>query len=324
LRELTEDIPARVVPPMKALQWEPRQAQLDDGSELEYVALGRGMPVLLANGLGGPREVWNDLVRQQSDRYRFLTWNYRGLWGEPNGASGQARGVVEHARDALRVLDAEGITRSCVVGWSMGVQTALELFSFAPDRVSAMVLISGGARVTWADGKAGPIFARLVARALRVLRRSPRLVAELLRRGLQSPEAYTWARRVGFIGEQVSAEEFGAIAAGALQLNVPQYVDTLEQLAHYDGRGVLPQVDVPTLVIAGDRDPFTARREVERLVNDIPSAEYLPLPGATHYALLDEAERVNLRIEKFWNEHGYRVAHPTSSSPPPPAPRNDN
>lgn len=307
---------------MKALQWERRRAQLDDGTELEYVALGRGMPVLLVNGLGGPRDVWSDLVRQQSDRYRFLTWNYRGLWREPGGTVAHARGVVEHARDALSVLDAEGVGRGCLVGWSMGVQTALELFSFAPDRVSAMVLISGGARVTWADGKAGPIFARLVALALRVLRRSPRLVAELLRRGLQSPEAYPWARRLGFIGEQVSAEEFGAIAAGALQLNVPQYVDTLELLAHYDGRGVLPLVDVPTLVIAGDRDPFTARREVERLVNDIPAAEYLPLPGATHYALLDEAERVNLRIEKFWNEHGYRPA-PTAASPTP-APRSDN
>lgn len=307
---------------MKALQWERRRAHLDDGTELEYVAVGRGMPVLLVNGLGGPRDVWSDLIRQQSDRYRFLTWNYRGLWREPCGTVAHARGVVEHARDALCVLDAEGAARSCVVGWSMGVQTALELFSFAPDRVSAMVLISGGARVTWADGKAGPIFARLVALALRVLRSSPRLVAELLRRGLQSPEAYTWARRVGFIGEQVSAEEFGAIAAGALQLNVPQYVDTLEQLANYDGRGVLPLVDVPTLVIAGDRDPFTARREVERLVNDIPGAEYLPLPGATHYALLDEAERVNLRIEKFWNEHGYRLA-PTTGSPSP-VPRSDN
>jgi hypothetical protein len=30
------------------------------------------------------------------------------------------------------------------------------------------------------------------------------------------------------------------------------------------------------------------------------------LPGATHYVMLDHAERVNLRIEKFWNERGYR------------------
>jgi len=303
---------------MKALPWERRQTQSGDGSELEYEVLGQGMPVLLANGLGGPRDVWTDLVRQLSDRYRFVTWNYRGLWGDPASPALAARSVVEHARDALAVLDAEAIPRCCVVGWSMGVQAALELFSCAPDRVSSLVLLSGGARVTWADGRAGPLLARLLAYSLRALRASPQLVAEGVRRGIQSPEAFTWARRLGLIGEQVSADEFGQITAGTVQLNLPLYVDTLQRLAHYDGRNVLARVDVPTLVIAGDRDPFTPRREVERLVHDIPGAEYLPLPGATHYVLLDEAERVNLRIEKFWNEHGYRAQQAPATSPPPP------
>jgi pimeloyl-ACP methyl ester carboxylesterase len=307
---------------MKALQWERRQTRSDDGGVLEYEVLGRGMPVLLANGLGGPRDVWTDLVRQLSDRYRFVTWDYRGLWGDSGAPALSARSVVEHARDALALLDVEDIPRCCVVGWSMGVQTALELFSFAPHRVSSLVLLSGGARVTWADGRAGPVLARLLAYALRALRASPQLIAEGVRRGIQSPEAFTWARRLGVIGEQVSADEFGLITAGAVQLNLPLYVDTLQRLAHYDGRNVLARVDVPALVIAGDRDPFTPRREVERLVHDIPGAEYLPLPGATHYALLDEAERVNLRIEKFWNEHGYRAeARPVSA---PPSPHEDS
>lgn len=291
---------------MRTLHWEPKQAPTGDGDWIEYEVLGRGMPVLLANGLAGPRDVWTDLVRQQRDRYRFITWSYRGLHQDDANGRPLPHTVAEHAHDAHAVLDAEDIARCCVVGWSMGVQTALELFSIAPDRVSSLVLLSGGARVTWADGRAAPLIAGLIARALRLLRRSPRVIGESLRRGLQSPEAFTWARRLGLIGESVSADEFSQLTAGVLSLDVGNYVETLEQLAEYDGRDVLARVDVPTLVIAGDRDLFTSRREVERLVTEIRGAEYLPLPGATHYALLDEAERVNLRIEKFWNEHGYR------------------
>jgi pimeloyl-ACP methyl ester carboxylesterase len=297
---------------MKTLHWEQKRAPSGDGGSVEYEVLGQGMPVLLANGLAGPRDVWTDLVRQQKDRYRFITWDYRGLRRDDGAAhdtvTDSARSVQEHARDAAAVLDAEDITRCCVVGWSMGVQTGLELFSLAPDRVSSLVFLSGGARVTWGDGRAGQAVGRFVSRTLRFFRRSPRLLTEAVRRGVQSPELYTWARRLGWIGEQVSADEFAQITAGVLQLNVTVYVDTLQQLANYDGRGVLPRVDVPTLVIAGDRDLFTSRREVERLVTEIRGAEYLPLPGATHYALMDEPERVNLRIEKFWNEHGYRSA----------------
>lgn len=293
---------------MKKLHWEERSAPAGDGTWVEYAVLGRGMPVLLANGLAGPRDVWADLVRQQKDRYRFITWTYRGLRLEPADALVHARSIPDHARDANAVLEAENIARCCVVGWSMGVQTALELFSLAPDRVSSLVLLSGGARVTWADGPIGQSLGRFSTRALRLLRGSPRLLGEAFRRGVQSPELYTWARRLGWIGEQVSADEFSQITAGVMNLNVTVYVDTLQQLANYDGTDVLPRVDVPTLVIAGDRDLFTSRREVERLVTEIRGAEYLPLPGATHYALMDEPERVNLRIEKFWNEHGYRAA----------------
>jgi pimeloyl-ACP methyl ester carboxylesterase len=294
---------------MKALHWERKRAPAGDGSWIEYEVLGRGMPVLLANGLAGPREVWTDLVRQQHDRYRFITWNYRGLrHDEADGAPHIARSVTEHARDACTVLDAETIPRCCVVGWSMGVQTGLEIFSIAPNRVSSLVLMSGGARVTWAEVPAAPALGRLALRVMRLLRSAPKLVSNALRRSLQAPEAYTWARRLGLIGDQVSADEFGVITSGLTKMNLAVYADTLAQLAHYDARDVLPRVDVPTLVIAGDRDPFTSRREVERLVSEIRGAEYLPLPGATHYALLDEAERVNLRIEKFWNEHGYRAA----------------
>jgi pimeloyl-ACP methyl ester carboxylesterase len=294
---------------MKALHWDRKRAPAGDGTWVEYEVLGRGMPVLLANGLAGPRDVWTDLVRQQHDRYRFITWNYRGLQlDDANGAQLSARSVAEHARDAVSVLDAEEIARCCIVGWSMGVPTALELFSLAPNRVSSLVFLSGGARVTWSEVPAAPALGRFVLRVLRLLRGTPKLVSDALRRSLQAPEAFTWARRVGLIGDQVSADEFTAITSGLSQMNVAVYADTLAQLARYDARDVLPRVDVPTLVIAGDRDLFTSRREVERLVSEIRGAEYLPLPGATHYALLDEAERVNLRIEKFWNEHGYRAA----------------
>ena len=64
-------------------------------------------------------------------------------------------------------------------------------------RVSSLVLLSGGARVTWADGRVGQAVGRFATRVLRVLRGSPRLLGETVRRSVQSPELYTWARRLG-------------------------------------------------------------------------------------------------------------------------------
>jgi pimeloyl-ACP methyl ester carboxylesterase len=76
-------------------------------------------------------------------------------------------------------------------------------------------------------------------------------------------------------------------------------------MARRDYSPVLSRVDVPVLVIGGDRDPFTSRASLEQVVHGVAGAEYLLLPGASHYALLDRAEHVNLRIEKFFGERGY-------------------
>jgi pimeloyl-ACP methyl ester carboxylesterase len=148
----------------------------------------------------------------------------------------------------------------------------------------------------------------MVLRMLHLARRNPRASRGLLRLSLQSPEAFTWARRLGVIGEQVSSDTFARLVSSLLEFDVMSYVGTLDRLGEYDASSVLPQVDVPTLVIGGDRDPFTPRASLEALVQGIPSAEYLVLPEGTHFVLLDQAERVNLRIEKFWNERGYASA----------------
>ncbi len=299
---------------MKLRDAEERCLVLGDGSELRYFAVGRGPAALLLNGLAAPREVWRDLIGQLSDRYRFFFWDYRGL------DRGRARpelqlDVAEHVADARAILDAERLSRVSVIGWSMGVQVALELYDRAPDRVASLVLINGGARAAWAVGEAQGPKGKLIAQALRALRRAPRLVDALTRTGLRAPEAFTWARRLGLVGEQVDADFFAKITAGFLRLDTPAYIAALLRLAEHDASHVLHHVDVPTLVIGGDRDPFTSRASLERLANEIGGAEYLMLPGAAHYVLLDHAQRVNLRIEKFWNERGY-LGRALTSAPP--------
>lgn len=288
---------------MKVLLWETKRVRLNPGLELTYEVLGTGLPVLLLNGLGGSREIWEELVEYAEDRYRFITFDYRGL--RSPAPSQPEHDVSLHARDAEAILEAEGISRCAVVGWSMGVAVALELFAQAPSRVASLVLLCGGARAAWTSGSLRTLPALLFLRALHLARRRPQASQRLLRMGLQSPEAFTWARRLGLMGEQISPDSFARLTAALLEFDLPSYVATLDGLTHYDASHVLPQVDVPTLVIGGSRDPFTLRAGLEELAQNIPGAEYLLLPEGTHYLLLDQAEWVNLRIAKFWNERGY-------------------
>lgn len=298
---------------MKSVPVEERRVVLHDGSELRYTSAGRGLPVLLFNGLGGPSSVWRGLVSHFASRYRFLSWEYRGLGGDRP----RARSVSEHAADASAILAAEQVARAALVGWSMGVPVALEVFHREPEKVASLVFIGGAARAAWANGASQAFAGKLIARAIRLLQRTPGLTGFAVRGGLHSPEAFTWARRLGLLGERVDAEAFATITRSFLAVDVPAYLETLRRLAEHDATDVLRHIDVPALVIAGDRDPFTPRASMERMVNDIAGAEYLLLPGAGHYAQLDCEERVHLRIEKFWNERGYRGEARVSLVPAP-------
>jgi pimeloyl-ACP methyl ester carboxylesterase len=285
-----------------------------DGAELRYTSEGRGLPVLILNGLAGPHSVFRGVIEHLSDRYRFLSWDYRGL----DGAS-PPRSVSEHAADACAILEAQNVQRASLLGWSMGVQVALEVFHRAPQSVATLTLVNGGARASWASGAAQPLSGKLISKTLRGLGRMPRITSLAIRTGLHSPEAYTWARRLGLIGDQIDADTFANITRSFVHVDVEAYIEMIQRLAEHDATDVLRHIDVPTLVIAGDRDPFTPRAAMESLVNDISGAEYLVLPGAGHFVLLDHGERVSLRIEKFWSERGYRGESRTSVPPALPS-----
>src|SRR5690606_5351334 len=98
---------------------------------------------------------------------------------------------------------------------------------------------------------------------------------------------------------------FHQLAGSFADLDMKTYLRILELLGEHDATRTLDSVDVPTLVVAGDRDLFTPRSAAERMARRIPGSELLVVPGGTHYVCVEYPELVNLRFEKFFRERGY-------------------
>jgi pimeloyl-ACP methyl ester carboxylesterase len=289
---------------MRQLSIETRQALRPGRAPLPYRAVGQGPAVLLCGGLGAGSAGFHQQLVHLEGRYRCLTWEYRGLQ-RGSGADENAPSIEEHAADALAILEAEQAPRAAFIGWSLGVQVALEAFRAAPQRVALMALVSGGCRAAWGSSPDAGIVRRLYPKIFNAIERAPDLVGRALRAGAKSPEAFTWARRVGLVGSGLDADLFAEVARSFAAYDTGALIETLHCMERHDASDLLSEIDVPTLVIGGDRDPFTSRSALERLVNGIAGAEYLLLPGAGHYVLLDRAQHVNLRIDKLLSERGY-------------------
>jgi pimeloyl-ACP methyl ester carboxylesterase len=261
----------------------------------------------LCNGLGGSWEAWSHQIQYFRDRYRLLSWDYRGLYGSSLPGERDALGVVDHARDALHLLGEEGADRAAIVGWSMGVQVGLEIFRAAPEQVASLAMINGLAGRPWDYVFNLNLVGRLLPPLLRGLRSMPRAIEAVVRQASRLPDPGAWAKRIGLAASTLDEQVVDELVAKLRMLDMDTFIRLLERMGEHDGWDLLPLIDVPTLIIVGSRDVFTPRSAAERMARRMRGSEVMLLPGATHYAALEYPEMVNLRLEKFFRERGYEA-----------------
>lgn len=279
-----------------------------DGTEIAYQAVGRGRPILLCNGLGGDWQAWSHQIQYFRDRYRVLSWDYRGLYGSAAPNDPRSLKIVDHARDALHLLREEGADRAAVVGWSMGVQVGLEMFREAPDRVASLAMVNGVAGRPWDYVFNFNLVGRLLPPFLRGLRSMPRAIEAVVRQVTRLPEPGEWIKRVGLVARTLDGQVADEVIEKFRTLDMDVFIRLLERMGEHDGWDLLQTIDVPVLIIAGSRDVFTPRSAAERMARRTRGSEIMIIPGATHYAPLEYPEMVNLRLEKFFRERGYEAA----------------
>ncbi len=116
----------------------------DDGISSPSSPRKRGsIPILLVHGFTGAASTWCELLPSFGTRRRAIAISLPGHGGSdaPEDPSRYAASKV--AEDVLEVLDALGIRRVALLGYSMGARVALHATLAAPDRVGALIIESG-------------------------------------------------------------------------------------------------------------------------------------------------------------------------------------
>ena len=283
-------------------QMEEKYFAAHDGTRIAYHTIGEGPPLMLANGLGGTYIAWRHLYSYFRDRFRIITWDYRATYHSSPPTNLEHLRIEDHVKDALMLCEKEAVTHAIWAGWSMGVQLSLEIYRHAPDLFRALILI---------NGTPGNIFdtafdwkgSSLILPACATMATRLALPVSLAGRALvQWKGLIGLMKRIGLVGATLDEDIFRDLAREFASLDVKNYMTIFRSLGEHSTRDILPTVGVPVLVIAGERDPFTPRRQAEKMVRKLPDAELCVVPGGTHYAPVEYPELVNLRIEKFLRE----------------------
>jgi len=109
-----------------------------DGTELSLERTGRGPPILLVHGLGGPA-MWERVVPLLGDRCETIVPHLPGFGESP--PPGRPFRAEDHAQLLARLLDEVDLRGVTVAGTSYGGEIAALLAVSRPDRIEALVLI---------------------------------------------------------------------------------------------------------------------------------------------------------------------------------------
>lgn len=276
-----------------------------DGARIAYRVYGRGEPaVLLSNGIGCNQAYVDHLIQAVARRHRTIIWDYRGHVDsdpprDPRGYDldcvlGDMRAVAEHA----------GIGDVVLAGFSMGVQVALEYLHRHPAGVRGLLMLLGTYEYPLDSffhlrGAAVPVVRAL----LEASRLQPSLFQGIWTAVLSGPWVFPTAKLLVLNPRAARRDDFESWRAHLARFDMQGFLQLALHLGAHSAAHVLPAIDVPTLVVAGERDNFTPIANCRRMHALIPGAEWFPVPGATHGGLFEFPEIINPRVMTFMERH---------------------
>lgn len=250
-------------------------------AHVEGGAAARGTLVLL-HAFPLNARMWEPQLSLAEHGWRIIAPHFRGFGGsriEPLQVS-----MDDYVNDVIDLLDALRIDSAVVAGLSMGGYAALALVRQAPHYVRALILADTRPQ---SDTKQ----ARQQRESMLALvqEKGPSAVADAMIPSLLSERT----RRDRPIVER-------RVRALVLENSCDALAGAIHALmTRGDSTALLPEIDVPTLLIAGEDDTLTPPAVADDMHRQISKSTFHPISAAGHLSSLEQPAQFNAAVSGF-------------------------
>jgi pimeloyl-ACP methyl ester carboxylesterase len=276
-----------------------------DGTRLFYSIEGEGIPLIFCYGLVCSSLHWTYQIQHFRQNYQSIWFDYRGHQNSDMPANLNSLTIDNISKDILALFDDLKIDKAVLLGHSMGVNTVLEFYHQNPHRVAGMVLANGTSK--------SPLETMFRMNGLQATFKflkmiydgSPKLMEMIWKLQKVNPLSQTLVTLSGFNPHLTAAEDIDAYVQQVMDMDPGILLYLIENYETYDATPWLHTVDVPTLIVAGEKDYVIPVEQQELLHQLIPHSQLEVVRRGSHCPQMDLPEYVNLRIEKFLKEINY-------------------
>jgi pimeloyl-ACP methyl ester carboxylesterase len=252
-------------------------------ASFHVVEEGSGPPLLLVHGFPLDHTMWRHQIAHFKTTHRVIAPDLRGF-GRSSVTSHKVT-MQQFADDLAAILPALGENQPVILcGLSMGGYVAWQFVEHHRSRLAALIVCDTKAAADTPEAKK----ARLEA-ADRLEEEGTSFLAETMLPKLFGPQLLS--NPPEYVQETTAVIlRTDPRACAAAQRGMAERVDYRPQLN---------RIDLPTLVICGEKDVISPTKEMREIAAAIPAAQYVEIPGASHMAPLEKPEPVNAAMGSF-------------------------
>lgn len=252
------------------------------GHSIAYRRAGEGPALVLLHGFLCDSRVWKHQLLDLSDQFTVLAWDAPGAGSSSDPPDWFT--ITDWGKCLAEFLDAVGVARAHVLGLSWGGVLAQEFYRLYPTQVLGLILAD-----TYAGWKGSFPQSAAEQRLARCLRESSMPAEEFA--SLWVPKEFFTAAVSDDAQEQMSAvvSDFHPLGFRLMA----------KSLAYTDTRHLLPNIEVPTLLLWGDADLRSPLSVAAQLRDAIPNSELAVIANAGHVSNMEQPERFNAHVRRF-------------------------
>jgi pimeloyl-ACP methyl ester carboxylesterase len=251
------------------------------GLRIAYEQAGEGPALLLLHGAYCDSRVWRWQLEELSDAFTIVAWDAPGCGLSSNPP--ESWRLSDYADCLAAFIETLGLAQPHVLGLSFGAVLAQGLYREHAKIPKSLVLASAYA------GWAGSL--------------PPEVVKQRMRQNLNDaglpPEQVVASYVPGLLTEAAPQALIDEVTRMMLEFR-PVGIRTMTYACgEADLRDVLPRIDVPTLLLYGDKDVRSPMTVAEDIHSRIPNSKLVVIPGASHLNNVEAAERFNSEVRGF-------------------------
>ena len=249
---------------------------ISNGTSLGYLEAGTGdaTPIVFLHGVGSDKSVWHPQLEHFGKTRRAIAFDYPGYGDSDAASEGITRDDFAAAiHSAMHALDVE---RAHICGLSLGGVVAIALYHAAPNHCASLILADTFA--VHPEGRA--IYERNLA-------------------GTRDIPAMAEARVDVLLAQPADPEIRREVVETMSRIDATAYRIGAEAVWLADQRDRACAIDVPSLVLVGDRDLVTPVDLSNELVDLVPDARMQVIRDAGHLSNLEKPAEFNAAVDQF-------------------------